>query len=133
MVTFNYLAVLVASVAAFAVGALWYSALFGKQWRHLMHQVQGEHKGSMSMTNAMIGGFITTFVMVYVLAIMMSSTNVQTANDAVAFGLMVSVGFVAMTMMSGVFYEGRPWKLYFINASHYVVAFVVASLVLFFW
>ena len=133
----DYLSVIVAAVAAFAVGALWYGPLFGRPWRLLMNYSEG-HAGTpsggqgMSMPFAMGGGFIATLVLVYVLAVFMQALGIATASEAVSFGFTVSVGFIATTMMNSVFYERRPWKLYLINASHYVVAVIVASLVLFY-
>ena len=72
----NYLAVLVATIAAFAVGALWYGPLFGRQWRVLMNYSEG-HAGTpsggegMPMASAMVGGFFATLILVYVLAVLM--------------------------------------------------------------
>ena len=35
-------------------------------------------------------------------------------------------------MANSVFYERRPWALYLINVAHYIVALIVAALVLFY-
>ncbi len=134
----DYLAVLVAAVAAFAVGALWYGPLFGRQWRILMNYSEG-HAGTplggqnMSMASAMTGGFIATLVLVYVFAVLMHALGIQTVGGAVWYGVFVALGFIATTMANSIFYERRPFALYFINVSHYIVALVVAALVLFYW
>lgn len=134
----NYLGVLVAAVAAFAVGALWYGPLFGRQWRMLMNYSEG-HAGTplggqgISMMSAMIGGFVATLILVYVFAIMMHALGLQTVGEALWYAVFVALGFIATTMANGIFYERRPIQLYLINVSHYVVALVVAALVLFYW
>jgi len=133
----NPIAVIVATVVAFAVGALWYGPLFGRQWRVLMNFSEGHATTNfgtegISMTSAMLGGFIITLVLVYVLAVLMQALGIQSAGQAAWFGFMVSAGFIGTTMMNGVFYERRPWALYLINTSHYVVAIIVAALVLFY-
>ena len=134
----DYLGVLVATIAAFAVGALWYGPLFGRQWRTLMNYAEG-HGGTpaggegMPMKSAMTGGFLATLVLVYVLAVLMHQFVITSAMQAVSFGFTIALGFVATTMANSVFYERRPWKLYLINVSHYVVAIIVAALVLFYW
>lgn len=132
----NYLALLVAAIAAFAVGALWYGPLFGKPWRALMNIPEGAPgMGSMKMPpmQAMVGGFIATLVLTFVLSMFIGAFGVTTALGAVVLAVWIWLGFIASVMLNSVFYEGRPWKLYFINASHYLVALVVAALILALW
>jgi len=133
----DYLAVLVATIAAFAVGALWYGPLFGRQWRMLMNYSEG-HAGtalggqSVTMASAMTGGFLTTLILVYVLAVLMQALGIASAAQAAWFGFAIAVGFIGTTMANSVLYERRPVQLYLINVSHYVVATIVAALVLFY-
>ncbi len=130
----DYLGVLIATIAAFAVGALWYSVLFGRQWRNLMG-ITDEKMRSMKVTpvRAMTGGFIATLVLVYVLAALMALLPIVTAGEAAWFGFLIALGFIATTQLNTVLYEDKSWKLFFINASHYLVAVTVAALVLFYW
>ena len=134
MIEINYIAVLVASVAAFAVGALWYGPLFGKNWRELMG-FSAEATQSMKMTpvKAMAGGFISTLILTYVLAHFVTLIGVITVADALTLGFWIWLGFVATIMLNSVWYENRPLQLYLINASHYLVAILVAALVLSWW
>jgi hypothetical protein len=136
----DYLDVLAASAAAFAVGALWYGPIFGRRWRLLMEFSEG-HMGAgesaatgqgMPMGAAMTGGFIATLVLVLALSFFMDALSVMSVNAALTVALVVSLGFIATTMANSVFYERRSWSLYVINAGHYVVAIIVASLVLFY-
>ena len=134
----NLLGVLVATVAAFAVGMLWYTALFGKRWQALMNYSEG-HIGEpgatgtgkgMSMGNAMVGGFISTLVLVLTLSFFMQAVEATSIRDAVFVGLAVSIGFIATVLANALWYERRPFELYLINTGHYVVAVVVAAVVL---
>lgn len=124
----DYLSVLLAAIAAFAVGALWYGPLFGKPWRHLMGV--SETPSKQMMVRSMVGGFLSTVVLVYVLAVVMEAFAISSAFRAAWLGALLSVGFIATVLLNSVWYEGRPWKLYAINASHYLVALIVAALVL---
>lgn len=130
----DFLAVLGATLAAFVVGALWYGPLFGKQWKMLMG-FSDESMKSMKMTfaKAMSGGFVATLVLVFVLANFLNTLPVLTVGTALTLGFWVWIGFVATIMTNMVWYENRPWKLYLINASHYLVAILVASAVLAWW
>lgn len=130
----DFLEILVATVAAFAVGAVWYSLLFSKSWKTLMGYTD-EVMRSMKMTpaKAMAGGFVATLILVYALAALMDMLPITTVGEAIWFSLIVSVGFIGMTQMNIIWYEDKPWKLYFINAAHYVAAVLAAVLVLFYW
>jgi CBS domain containing-hemolysin-like protein len=134
MITVDFLAVLVATILAFAVGALWYSVLFGKQWRELMGFTDEVMK-SMKMTPAkgLAGGFLTTLVMVFVLANLMAMTYTESIGAALTLAFWIWIGFVATIMSNLMWYENKPVKLYLINASHYLVAILLAALVLAWW
>lgn len=134
----HYLSIILATIAAFAVGALWYGPLFGRRWRLLMNFSEG-HVGAeagaatgqgMSMASAMTGGFIATFFLVWALNFLMEAFSIMTLSGALAISLLVSLGFIATTMANSVFYERRPWGLYLINVTHYIVTLIAAALVL---
>jgi hypothetical protein len=65
----NYLAVVVASVAAFAASAILYSPLlFGKVWTELRSVEPGAIANVRPPAGEMIGEFVKTLVIAYVLA-----------------------------------------------------------------
>jgi hypothetical protein len=135
MIEVNYFAVLVAAVAAFMVGWLWYGPLFGKPWRKLMNVPEGGAgmgNAKMSFAQAMTGGFIATVILVFVLAEFLAITGTATVAGAVVIGLWLWLG-VAAVMSNMVWYESRPFTLYLINASHYLAAILLASAVLSWW
>lgn len=130
-ITINYLAVLVAAIASFAVGALWYSVLFAKKWKSLMgfnDEVMKNMK--MTPTKSLIFGFIATLIMVYVLAHFAVAFAVSDIASAATLGFWVWVGFQAPIMANAIFYENRPVMLYLINVSYQLAATVVAAVVL---
>jgi hypothetical protein len=128
----NYLAVLVATVAAFAVGWAWYGFLFQKQWMSLMG-ISADSMKSMPLTptQAMILGFISTLVSVYVLAVFVSAAPSLTGASILVFWLWL--GFVATTQLGSFLWEGRSIKLFLINASQSLVALFVAAIILVLW
>ena len=65
----NYLAILVATIAAAVLGMVWYSpALFGKAWMKLvgMSQKDLEAAKKQGMAKNMAINFVATFVMAWV-------------------------------------------------------------------
>ena len=89
-VSINYLAVFVATVAAMALGFLWYGPLFGSQWKKLMGFTDKTMK-QMKMTpvQSMIGGFVSTLIMSYILAHFVDYTQAATFVDGAIAGMMV--------------------------------------------
>ena len=63
----NWLAVIVAGIAMFAIGAVWYTVVFGQQWRALMGIPEGNQPEG--FVQALIVGFIANLVEAYVLAL----------------------------------------------------------------
>ncbi len=133
----NYLAVLLAAVAYMVIGMIWYGPLFGKQWKALMG-LNDESMKKMKMTalQAMAGGFVTALIMAYVLsfdAFVWSDffgSSVGQPVFALQLGFWIWLGYVATTQVGSVLWEGRPWKLFCINASNTLVSFIAMAFVI---
>lgn len=129
----NIIAILVAAVVGFGIGWAWYSNfLFGKLWRREM----GIPDGGVSMEGmgkTMTLGFIATLVMAYVLENMIIATTASTVSAALVLGAWLWAGFVATIMLGGVLWEKKSWKLYGINAVHYLVVILAMTAVLTMW
>jgi len=126
----NLWAILGATVAAYAVGALWYSVLFQKRWMHEMGYTP-ENMGSMKMTarTSMTIGFLTTLLMAYVMAHFVAVWEAVAGGIAVAGGLQLAfflwLGFVMPLTLGVVLWENKSWTLFLINTSHYLVAMLL--------
>jgi hypothetical protein len=68
----NYTMIFVAAVAQFVLGAVWYSALFGKMWAKVMEMThmskEDMAKMQKQMTPAYVAQFVMSLVFVFVLA-----------------------------------------------------------------
>ena len=140
MIEINYLAVFVAGIVATGLGALWYGPLFGKQWMALTGNtmptaVTPEIKKQMNKGYAIT--FIGALVMAYVLAHSLAFASLAMNAGGVSAGLMGGfwnwLGFVAPVMLGTVLWEGRPWKLYFLNVGYYLVTLLVMGAILSLW
>jgi hypothetical protein len=87
----------------------------------------------MTPAKGLAGGFLTTLVMVFVLANLMAMTYTESIGAALTLAFWIWIGFVATIMSNLMWYENKPVKLYLINASHYLVAILLAALVLAWW
>lgn len=128
----NWLAVLVATVAHQALGALWYGLLFRNTWLRTMgmtpEEVQAQAPGG-----EMALGAIASFLSVLALALMLSFATDPTVGDGIAAGAVAGIGFVtAATFMNGA-YEQKPPVLGALFGSYYTLGLVIAGAILGAW
>ncbi|MBI4836746.1 MAG: DUF1761 domain-containing protein [Candidatus Abawacabacteria bacterium] len=135
LVTINYLAVLVAAIAAMVIGAVWYSPLlFGKPWMKLMGWSEAKMKEKpASAGKAMAGMAVFALVMAYVLAHFVDYTAATTWAQGVITAFWLWLGFVVTTISSQSLFENRPWGLFWISAAYYLVSLAVMAVILVLW
>jgi hypothetical protein len=139
MVPINYLAVLVAAVAAFILGWLWYGPLFGKPWVALMkitpeQMAEGQKKGmAKPYTIMFIGTLVMSFVLAHALVFAAAYMNVGGFSAGLQAGFWNWLGFIVPVMLGGVLWEGKPWKLWWINVGYYLVSLLVMGIILGVW
>ncbi len=115
----NYLAVLLAAVAAFVVGAVFYGAL-GKPWMKAARIYPAEAKMS-------AGLFVTSFVAELVMAWVMAGVighlgdGQVTLRNGIISGAFVWLGFMATTMAINHRYQGFGWDLTVIDGIHWLL------------
>jgi hypothetical protein len=71
--------------------------------------------------------------MVYILAHFVQYAGAVTALQGAQTGLWAWLGFVATTTATNYVYEGRPWKLFWINTGMQLVVLVVTGMILAVW
>ena len=134
MLRMNYLAVILAAVVAFVVGAVWYSPLlFGKAYM----EVRGLDPGAMAEMRPraaeLLGEFVKNLVVAFVLAHFVVRLGVSDWKGAVQLGLWVWVGFQAMLLMGAVLHERLPWMLYAIHVGDALVKTTLMTVILGVW
>ena len=137
VVSVNYLAVLVAAIASFMLGWLWHSSvLFGPTWMKLSNidkKKIEEHKKSGNMAPSLFFQFVATLLMAYILRYFVAYAQASTILDGAIVGFWLWLGFVATNMIGMVLWEGKPFKLYLINAGHVLVGLLVMGAILAVW
>ena len=130
----NYLAVLVAAVASFLLGWLWYGPFFGKPWMKLMNFDKNSMKSmKLSPVTAMILGFLTYLVIAYVLAGFISILNSATIVEGMKIAFWIWLGFIATTTLGSFLWEGKSIKLYLLNNTYNLLNLLVMSAILTAW
>jgi hypothetical protein len=134
----NYLAVLACAVVAMVLGFMWYGPLLGKQWRHEMGFSLDDMK-NMKMSPSMAYGLMAvgSLIFAYVLAHMLGISKLAFGGLDLAMalqgGFWLWLGFVATTQFGVVLWEGKSWKLFFINTSYSLVSMLAMASIIALW
>jgi len=97
----NWLAVLVAAVATFLLGGLWYSALFQKAWiksQNLTDEQVARMKADMNPAKFFGGMVVSYLVLAVVMAILVTSFDVRSVKSGALLGLLIWVAVAAVHM-----------------------------------
>lgn len=132
----DILAVIIATLAGFLVGWLWYSPyLFARQWNELVNGGKPENAPPGRFTPAAALGIelALTFVTAYTLAIVSSALRIQGPFGATRLAAWVWLGFIATALFSSVLFERKPLKLFYITAGHRLAVILVMSLIIALW
>ena len=129
----SYLAVLVAAIAGFALGGLWYSpAMFLSVWMKALGKKKEEMCGSSPMKPMVITAF-TTLVAAYVLALFIHGIGATSIMGGLITGLSIGIGFVATSMLSDYLFSNFSMRLFLIQAGFRVVSFALMGAILGAW
>lgn len=128
----NYVAVLVAAIAYWLLGAVWFAVLFGKQWMAL-ENITPEQASSMNPVAPYIISFILNLVIAFVLAQLCVWRNANTAARGAALGILIWIGFVGPMTYTTYMYEMRPKQLFAINEFYPLVGLCLMGAILGAW
>ena len=91
----SWLGVAVATVASFALGGVWFTALFGRAYSTALGRA---HDPSAKPPMLMIAGpAVWSLVTAVVMALLMTALGIETMGSAIGFGLLVGLGLLAAT------------------------------------
>lgn len=147
------LVILIATIANYFLGAIWYSkALFGNLWISLLGKTEAQMKSQ--MTNPALA-YGTTFLSSFVSAIGLyiaikairhmacvpghsclyhtggtCSVLPLSAICGVVIGIAVSLIFLGTNSLGMTIWEGRPFKLFLLNLSYSIVGFAIMGAIL---
>lgn len=127
----NYLAVLVAAIVGFGIGAVWYAPpVLGKTWMALTGRTPDKTKGE-AVAPPMIMAFVATLISVFVLALFIGE-GASVGSGALA-GLLAGVGIASMAIIVNGLFEARPTTLMAINSGYQILVLTAAGAILGAW
>jgi len=124
----NWLAIGLGTVAFFAVGALWYTVLFGKAWQKAVGLSDEQLKTGASMPLIFGTCFVLEFIVVLTLGHLFAFLH-----PSVHAKMMMATGFGLAIMSPAIginyLYQRKPLKLFLIDAGHFVVGMAAVGAV----
>ncbi len=130
--TLNWLAIIVATLAFFALGSVWYTPLtFGKMWM-AETGITKERAQKANMPKIMGLTLLFSFVMSLNLALFLNSPEIGAAQGAM-YGFFAGFGWVAMAIFVTGQYEFRSTRYMLIHAGYNVVGLTIMGLIIGAW
>lgn len=128
----NYAAVVVAAVAYWLLGAVWYGVVFSKPWMALEHLTDAQAQ-SMNPVLPYVITFVLNLLIAYVLAQICAWRNANTAARGAAVGILLWIGFVGPITFTTNMYEMRPMELFAINHFFSLVGLCLMGVIIGAW
>lgn len=128
----NYAAVVVAAVAYWVLGALWYGVLFNKPWMALEH-ITVEQAQSVSPVIPYIVSFLLELLIAYSLAQLCIWRNANTAGRGASVGVLMWIGFIGPISFMNYMFEMRPRTLFAINEFYPLAGLVLMGVIIGGW
>jgi Protein of unknown function (DUF1761) len=127
----NYLAIFVATLSAFALGAVWYAPpVFGKAWMRANNF--GDNPPKSNPAKVFPLAFLLTLVMAFNLAAYLGGPT-TTARFGAAAGFAAGFGWCLMGIGICGLFESKPWTYALINGGYLTVALTLMGFILGAW
>lgn len=125
----NWLAVLVAGLVHFAIGAVWYSPLlFAGLWQKLSGIAEFK-----PTPKDMVLALLSSFVVAYALAIIINHAGARTIMSGIKMGILVEVGFIGTLLFGDMIFEKKPFQLFLLRNAYNLTALIVIGAILAVW
>jgi uncharacterized membrane protein YkgB len=129
----NWLAILVAAIAFFVLGAIWYSFLFRNSWIKLTAVKMDDPNAKKGVAAMMISSFILIFICTVGIALFLAKVGPSSWMSGAKVGLVAGVCFCFTAISNSYLYEKRPTGLHFINGGYNIVGCIIAGIILAVW
>lgn len=130
----NWLAVLVAAIAYFALGAIWYNkSVFGTKWATGHGLNMNDPEARKGAGQIMTLSFFAFVVITIALAFLVVKLNLTAFMSGVKLGLITGIGFSWMAICISYLYTKKPTSIHLIDGMYHVLGQIVVSIILCLW
>jgi hypothetical protein len=133
----NWLAVIVAGIAALAIGVVWYlPPTFGTRWAGFVKRYTGLSDADLMPSNIPLtmGLWLLGFIVnAFALAIIIRGMSVSNLVDGILLGVIVWAGLGLVISSWPVIHAKQPSGLWLLNGAAYLVMQIVMAAILTLW
>jgi uncharacterized membrane protein YeaQ/YmgE (transglycosylase-associated protein family) len=126
----NWPMVLAAAVAYFAVGAIWYTVLFGKYWAKAYGM---ENQGRNGFVSSMIIGFLLTFLLTSCIGLMLNAIRCKELSDCFTRSYILIAGMIVGLVGTALNYQRKPLGIWIVDIGYHLIGSLIAALILAKW
>ena len=127
----NWLAVVVAAIAAYALGAVYYMAL-AKPWMAVAKLTREQIEGSDNKTAYGLAA-LASIIGAVVLAILVQATGAENAGEGLLLGLVVGIIVTGVGQIPNYAFQYRGAKLFVIDAGYPLLQMLLGGAILGGW
>ncbi|MEO6637715.1 MAG: DUF1761 domain-containing protein [Ginsengibacter sp.] len=129
----NWVGVLLGGLAYFLLGAIWYTALFGKKWKSYNTTIVNDANANKGAAGIMVFSFILMIICALGLEIIALRFGVFGWIGGLKLGFLTGICFSATGIHISYIYEKRPLGLHLINGLYNVVGNILAAVIVCVW
>jgi len=130
----NWLAVLVAAIAIFILGALWYSkVLFANKWIKSHGINVTDPNMRQGLAQMMLVSFILMVITTTGLALLVVRLDLRETMSGVKIGLATGVCFAFTSVSIAYLYQKKPFAAHIIDGGYHIVGYILAAIILCMW
>jgi hypothetical protein len=132
----NWVAVVIAGLIYFAIGAVWYSPLlFAARWQRSIGWDSQRPPPEMSVMTYVVP-LIAYLVMATAVAIIARATESDTFAEGIILGVVVGIGLSLMhTLVDATFDPNKPepWVWFAINGTYHALGLIIVAVIVSIW
>lgn len=127
----NWLAIILATLAYFILGALWFTPLFGSAYDKALDSKRS--KGQKWPMLYYVGPFLSAFVTVIATSVLVYALHIGQMSDALLLGLIVGVGYAMSISFNNAINPKMPRPLLYgaVTGGYHVAGIVIVAAILF--
>ncbi len=129
----NWLAILAGGLAYFFLGAIWYTALFGKKWKAYNASLLSDPNAKKGVAGTMVISAVLMLICSLGLAVLAVRFGVFGWMGGLKLGFITGLCFAATAVHISYIYENRPLGLHLINGLYNVCGNIIAAIIISCW
>jgi hypothetical protein len=125
----NWISVLLAFVAYFMLGALWFTLFFSKQYKISLGR---ENETLPNKPIFIVGPVLCSLVITIASAVLFYELNISSFGEALEFAIVIGIGFLVANTVNIAINPNIPYPIHYgiISGSYHLVGILIVSSIL---